>query len=187
MDSLPVRNLARFNSNGTWDSAWNPKLYEGVSALDFGAFGGQFEISALAFDSHRNRLYVGMNDRLLFIDPDERGNVLKVSSLNEDIHFESEGEGDIDIISLAIDSSGRLYVGGQHDIEGGFLVRYNTNDEGDGKIDVNWGPEYGGDVSTLVFDSNGQLYVAGPSLRRFNTSPGGDDHIDKDWNPRSNK
>ncbi len=140
------KNLARFNTDGSLDSSWNP----GADAI----------VKALAVDNAGN-LYVGGD--FTTIGGQSRSYLAKLSSAGTvDVTWNPSPSGTV--YTLAFDvGNGNLYVGGQFGLIGGqprpFIARLAS---GTGTVDGTWNPTANAAVHVLRLDGpGGNLYAGG--------------------------
>jgi hypothetical protein len=139
-------HLAKFNNNGLLDSSFHPSMISDVLALAIDPFG---------------YLYVGgdftsvngiTHNHLVKINAD--GTINSIFNPNIEGFYSS-------VLSLVLDSTGNLYVGGNFTSIDGVnrnrLAKYNV----DGLLDNSINPNINGAVYSIKIDSSGNLYLGG--------------------------
>lgn len=170
--------IARIQSNGSVDPIWDPRAFGVVYALAVGADGS---------------VYVGG----LFskVGAHFRENLAKVSgessgALDPQWNPGTNGE----VYSLAVDSKGRVYAGGQFTSVGGYSRDYivRLSADGAGAVDPVWDPSASFVVTKLAVNDGDDVFAAGwfehiggqPRKLIAKLSGSGDGAAEPGWNPQ---
>lgn len=180
-DVYPRRYLFRLRADGSVDPDWNPSpdSFADVLAVDaagavyagggFSSIGGQ----------PRHKIAKLSGSGTGAADPDWKPSLA--------------GRIRDDVIALAVNATGDLYVSGNFDTVDGFprqgLAKLST--AGTGEVDPIWNPSPNGSVGAMTWDAVGNLYVAGSfgaiggvtRGRLAKLSDTGTGVIDPLWNP----
>jgi YVTN family beta-propeller protein len=175
-------HLAKVSATGvgTVDATWTPN----PTAL----------VDALALDGSGNIYVAG---QVGFIGGQTRSSLAKVSTSGAGtVDATWDPNADNEVFSIALDGSGNLFAGGAFTNVGGLsrpgLAKLSTS--GTGAADPTWLPAPNGNVTGLVLDGGGNLYVGGffssiggqtrSQIAKVSTS--GTGTADATWNPGAN-
>ncbi len=142
------RGLARFNANGTIDTAWDPNLNDTAQGATIFSLARQAD----------GKILVGGD--FLTINALAR---LRVARLNTDGSLDTafDPQPDSQVNSMVVQSDGRIVIAGTFSRIGGVtrnrLARLNV----DGTVDLGFNTNVLGAVNNLTLTSNGQVMIEG--------------------------
>jgi uncharacterized delta-60 repeat protein len=141
--------IIRLNPNGNKDTDFDNTT------------GFNSQVNAIAIDSN-GKIYVGgafisykgvTNNFIIRLNPDG----------SKDTAFDNTTGFNSTVLSIAIDSNGKIYVGGQFtsykSVTNNYIIRLNPDGSKDTGFDNTTG--FNGIVNAIVIDSNGKIYVGG--------------------------
>lgn len=170
--------LAKLAGSGTGaaDAAWNPAANNSIYAF--------------ALDGAGN-LFVGGD--FTSIGGQSRNRVAKLTTTGSGAADATwNPSANTSVYALAIDSSGKLLVGGRFSSFGGAAHRSlaRAASTGTGAVDAAFGPTIAGDVRTIALDAAGAIFagggffsIAGPTRNALAKFAAADGAIDATWNP----
>src|SRR4028118_2228206 len=141
--------IARINGDGSLDTAFNP------------AGGMDRNVEAIAIDSS-GKLYVG--GFFTTVNGTDRKRIARMNADGSlDTAFNPTGNMEGEVYKIAIDSSGKLYVGGTFTTVNGTDRKIIARMNPDGSLDNAFNPTDGmnGIVYAIALDSSGKLYAGG--------------------------
>ncbi|MEG4407539.1 DUF4347 domain-containing protein, partial [Microcoleus sp. MON2_D5] len=148
--------IARMNADGSLDTAFNPT-------------GGMNDsVFAIALDSS-GKLYAG--GQFTTVNGTARSRIARMNADGSlDTAFNPGTGMNNDVLEIAIDSSGKPYVGGLFNTVNGIASSYIARMNTDGSLDTAFNPNRGFDdfVHAIAIDSSGKVYAGGD----FNTVNG---------------
>ncbi|MEG5042868.1 MULTISPECIES: DUF4347 domain-containing protein [unclassified Microcoleus] len=172
-------NIARMNADGSLDTAFNP------------AGGMDSRVAAIALDSS-GKVYAG--GYFTTVNGTARNRIARMNADGSlDTAFNPTGGMDSNVYAIALDSSGKPYVGGGFTTVNGTARNYIARMNADGSLDTAFNPTGGMSLSVdaIALDSSGKPYVGGA----FNTVNGtarnqiarmnADGSLDTAFNPSS--
>ncbi|WP_236508538.1 DUF4347 domain-containing protein, partial [Tychonema sp. BBK16] len=169
--------IARMNADGSLDTAFNPT----------GGMNGF--IDGFALDSS-GKLYVG--GRFTTVNGTARNYLVRMNADGSvDNAFNPTGGMDSFVDGLALDSSGKLYVGGDFTTVNGTAINRIARMNADGSLDTAFNPTGGMNsaVRATALDSSGKPYVGGffttvnGTARNYIARMNADGSVDTAFNP----
>jgi len=165
----PQNYLVRLNNDGSKDTSFD------ISNGFAGTFSFQTEVYSLILDSS-NKLYVG-GEFLTYKGLNQKALVRLNSDGTKDTAFDvSNGFNNlIDTNCLWLDSSNRLYAGGQFSTYKGlpqvYLIRLNNDGSKDTTLDISTlNAGFNSIINSMFLDASNRLYVSG-SFTTYKTLP----------------
>ena len=140
-------HLARLNADGTVDTGFTPSINNTVSALAVQADG-----SILAGGS-----FTSVNGAL-------RNSIARLSSFGgNDLGFDSGAGANGPVNGLALQSDGKILLGGSFTDFDGHAINYLARLGGSGSFDASFSPGLGpnGPVNTVAVDASGKIVIGG--------------------------
>jgi uncharacterized delta-60 repeat protein len=147
--SVAANRIIRLNADGSKDTA-----FDNITGFDN-------SVNAIAIDSN-GKIYVGgvftsykgvTNNRIIRLNPDG----------SKDTSFDNTTGFNLDVTSIAIDSFGKIYVGGifttYKGVTNNRIIRLNPDGSKDTAFDNTTG--FDSTVNAIAEDSNGKIYVGG--------------------------
>jgi uncharacterized delta-60 repeat protein len=151
-DGTPTSGIIRINPDGTHDSSFN-----------FGGSGFVGQVNSLALDPNGKIVCGGVFNSYNGVP---RGSIARLNSDGSlDTSFVPSGTAfDDEVDAVAIDSNGKIVVGGlftsYNSIPANYIARLNS----DGTLDSSFSPSgigFNSSVTTLVVEDNGKIVVGG--------------------------
>lgn len=171
VDGAPRAYLARFNADGSLDTAWNPAADNAITALAVDASGNVYAGGYFQNIGGLARPWLAKLDAVTGAADPEWNAFLQGS-----------------VAGLAFDATGLLYVTGVSEAGLVYLLRIDAA----GDVDPSWTPNTGDLSPTDIAVSDGWAYLSGSffgpdnvgALRRFSTLDSGS--YDFGWQPSPN-
>jgi len=175
-DATTLRsNIARFNADGSLDSAWNPDPNGHVAAVLPDASGNVYAAGYFSF-----------------IGGQTRGYLARLTAATGAADAWNPGA-DYIVWTLASDAAGDVYAGGYFGSVGGQPRNRLAKISAAGVVDPSWNPNANNTVLALATDGAGSVFAGGEFTSIGGTARGGlakissaSGAVDATWNPDAN-